>query len=80
MIWPEFPCDATGFGWIEIAGERYERDALIRLDGTIKQRKKQLSKRIYGDTTRGAQSAWRRPTQPGTPSRRCDRAQWRLPL
>jgi len=26
-------CDATGFGWIEIDGERYEHDVLIRLGG-----------------------------------------------
>ena len=41
-------CDATGFGWIEIDGERYEHDVLIRLGGRIKKRKKKLSKRIYG--------------------------------
>ncbi|OGT95751.1 MAG: hypothetical protein A3I79_00235 [Gemmatimonadetes bacterium RIFCSPLOWO2_02_FULL_71_11] len=41
-------CDATGFGWIEIDGERYEHDVLIRLGGKIKKRKKKLSKRIYG--------------------------------
>lgn len=41
-------CDATGFGWIEIDGERYEHDVLIHLGGRIKKRKKKLSKRIYG--------------------------------
>jgi len=41
-------CDATGFGWIEIDGERYEHDVLIRLDGRIKRRKKKLSKLVYG--------------------------------
>ena len=41
-------CDATGFGWIEIDGERYEHDVLIRLGGKIKKRKKQLSKEVYG--------------------------------
>ena len=41
-------CDGTGFGWIEIDGERYEHDVLIRLDGKIKRRKKKLSKLIYG--------------------------------
>ena len=41
-------CDATGFGWIGIDGERFEHDVLIRLDGAIKKRKKKLSKRIYG--------------------------------
>jgi hypothetical protein len=41
-------CDATGFGWIEIDGERYEHDVLIRLGGKIKRRKKKLSKQVYG--------------------------------
>lgn len=40
--------DRTGFGWLEIDGERYEHDVLIRLGGKIKRRKKKLSKRIYG--------------------------------
>jgi hypothetical protein len=40
--------DRTGFGWLEIDGERYEHDVLIRLDGEIRKRKKKLSKRIYG--------------------------------
>jgi hypothetical protein len=33
---------------VEIDGQRYEHDVLIRLDGKIKRRKKKLSKRIYG--------------------------------
>jgi hypothetical protein len=41
-------CDATGFGWIEIDGERYEHDVLIRLGGKVKRRKKKLSKQVYG--------------------------------
>jgi hypothetical protein len=41
-------CDATGFGWIEIDGERYEHDVLIRLGGKVKKRKKKLSKEVYG--------------------------------
>ena len=41
-------CDATGFGWIEIDGERYEHDVLIRLGGKVKRRKKRLSKQVYG--------------------------------
>lgn len=41
-------CDATAFGWIEIDGERYEHDVLIRLAGKIKRRKKRLSKKVYG--------------------------------
>ena len=40
--------DRTEFGWLEIEGERYEHDVLIRLDGKVKRRKKQLSKRVYG--------------------------------
>ncbi len=41
-------CDATAFGWIEIDGERYEHDVLIRLAGKIRKRKKKLSKQVYG--------------------------------
>ena len=40
--------DHTGFGWLEIDGQRYEHDVLIRLSGTVKKRKKKLSKRVYG--------------------------------
>lgn len=40
--------DRTGFGWLEIDGERYQHDVLIRLDGGIRKRKKKLSKRVYG--------------------------------
>jgi hypothetical protein len=40
--------DGTGFGWLEIGGQRYEHDVLIRLSGKVKKRKKKLSKRIYG--------------------------------
>ncbi len=40
--------DRTGFGWLEIDGERHEHDVLIRLDGTVEKRKKKLSKRVYG--------------------------------
>ena len=38
----------TSFGSITIAGERYEHDVLIRLDGRIEKRKKKLSKQVYG--------------------------------
>lgn len=38
----------TGFGWIEIEGERVSHDILIRLDGTVSKRKKKLSKELYG--------------------------------
>jgi len=40
--------DRTEFGWIEIDGERYEHDVLLRRDGTVEKRKKKLSKRVYG--------------------------------
>jgi hypothetical protein len=40
--------DRTGFGWLEIEGERHDNDVLIRLDGSIEKRKKKLSKQIYG--------------------------------
>ncbi len=38
----------TGFGWIDVDGERISHDILIRLDGEVKKRKKKLSKEIYG--------------------------------
>ncbi len=40
--------DKTRFGSITIAGETYENDVLIRLDGKVKKRKKKLSREIYG--------------------------------
>lgn len=40
--------EATSFGTITIDGHQYDYDILIRLDGTIKKRKKKLSKRFYG--------------------------------
>ena len=40
--------EATSFGSITIDGQRYDHDVLIRLDGTIKKRKKKLSKKFYG--------------------------------
>ena len=36
------------FGSITIAGESFDYDVVISLDGTIRKRKKKLSKRIYG--------------------------------
>lgn len=36
--------DGTVFGSITIEGELYKRDVMIRLDGTVKKRKKKLSK------------------------------------
>jgi hypothetical protein len=38
----------TSFGSITIAGETFERDVIIRLNGRVKKRKKKLSKAIYG--------------------------------
>lgn len=40
--------DATEFGSITIAGEVYDYDVQIGLDGKVKKRKKKLSKEIYG--------------------------------
>ncbi len=40
--------DATSFGSITIAGEEYDHDIVIRLDGAVKKRKKKLSKAVYG--------------------------------
>lgn len=40
--------DGTSFGSITIAGQRYEHDVIIRLDGSIEKRKKKLSKMVYG--------------------------------
>lgn len=40
--------DRTGFGWLDVDGERVEHDVLIRLGGKISKRKKKLSKRVYG--------------------------------
>ena len=38
----------TSFGSITIAGQVYNSDILIRLDGQIEKRRKKLSKAIYG--------------------------------
>ncbi len=40
--------DRSKFGSITIAGELYEQDVIIRLDGKVKKRKKKLSKEVYG--------------------------------
>ena len=40
--------NGTGFGYINLNGERIKHDILIRLDGEVKKRKKKLSKEIYG--------------------------------
>lgn len=40
--------EATSFGSITINGKTFHHDVLIRLDGTIKKRKKKLSKKHYG--------------------------------
>jgi hypothetical protein len=38
----------TGFGWIDVDDQRISHDILIRLDGEVTKRKKELSKEIYG--------------------------------
>jgi hypothetical protein len=40
--------DGTKFGSITIDGEAFEKDVIIRLDGKVKKRKKDLSKAVYG--------------------------------
>jgi len=40
--------EATSFGSITIDGREIENDVILRLDGTVKKRKKKLSKRVYG--------------------------------
>ena len=40
--------DSTEFGSIMIAGEVYDHDVQIGLDGQVKKRKKKLSKEVYG--------------------------------
>jgi hypothetical protein len=40
--------DRTEFGWIEVDGQRYEHDVLVRRDGAVEKRKKKLSKRVHG--------------------------------
>jgi len=43
---------ATSFGSITIQGERLDHDVIIRLDGSVKKRKKELSKHVYGTSHR----------------------------
>jgi hypothetical protein len=40
--------DKTKFGSITIAGDNYEHDVIIRLNGKVEKRKKKLSKNLYG--------------------------------
>ncbi|KPJ89754.1 MAG: hypothetical protein AMS17_00575 [Spirochaetes bacterium DG_61] len=40
--------DGTKFGSIFIEGKKYTHDVVIGLDGTVKKRKKKLSKEVYG--------------------------------
>ena len=40
--------EETGFGYIVIGGERYERDVVITPDGKVEKRKKKLSKQEHG--------------------------------
>ncbi|MBN2431040.1 MAG: hypothetical protein JXQ27_06170 [Acidobacteria bacterium] len=42
----------TSFGRITVAGVKYDHDIIIRLDGTVKKRKKKLSKAVYGTSHR----------------------------
>jgi hypothetical protein len=40
--------DGTEFGSITIEGDTINHDVVIRLDGSVKKRKKKLSKAVYG--------------------------------
>ncbi len=40
--------DGTSFGSITIAGEKYDHDVIIRLNGKVEKRKKKLSKEVFG--------------------------------
>jgi hypothetical protein len=40
--------EKTKFGSISIAGNKYETDILIRLDGNLEKRKKKLSREVFG--------------------------------
>jgi len=42
--------DSTRFGQITIDGTVYDHDVVILSDGTVKKRKKKLSKKIYGSS------------------------------
>jgi len=40
--------EATAFGSITVGGQKIKNDVILRLDGSVKKRKKKLSKKIYG--------------------------------
>ncbi len=40
--------DKTKFGSITVAGDKYTHDILIRLNGKVENRKKKLSREVYG--------------------------------
>jgi hypothetical protein len=40
--------EATTFGSITIDGQEIKNDVILRLDGSVKKRKKKLSKKVYG--------------------------------
>jgi hypothetical protein len=40
--------NATGFGFIVIGGQTFEKDVVIQADQRVRKRKKKLSKRHYG--------------------------------
>lgn len=45
---PEVVTVETGFGWIEIGGNRYDHDIIIHADGAISRRRKKASKPLRG--------------------------------
>jgi hypothetical protein len=40
--------DRAGFGWVQIEGLVFKHDVVIRLNGQIEPRRKELSRRAYG--------------------------------
>ncbi len=52
--------EETGFGYIVIDGRRFDHDVVVRADGTVEARKKELSskyKRFIGHTPLGPEEA-----------------------
>lgn len=40
--------DGTAFGSITVEGQKIKNDIILRLDGSVEKRKKNLSKKVYG--------------------------------
>ncbi len=40
--------EAPDFGFVSVNGDRFEHDVVVRADGSVKKRKKKLSRRVHG--------------------------------